>query len=109
MLLYDLMQNGEWIIADTCQKLIDVLPTLVRDDRTGEDILKVEGDDPADAARYGLKTRFKPRKPPVEQRVADKMDKVQTQEPTVRAIYARKIEREERKKQRPVTLRRRRQ
>jgi hypothetical protein len=109
MLLYDLLAHGEWIIADNCRKLIEVLPTLVRDDRTGEDILKVEGDDPADAARYGLKTRFKPRTPPVEQRVAQRMEQVRAQEPTVRAIYARGIESEERKRQRPVTLRRRRQ
>jgi hypothetical protein len=30
------------------------LPQLVRDDRRVEDIRKVDGDDPADAARYGL-------------------------------------------------------
>src|SRR5260370_32390838 len=33
---------------------MDCFPALVRDGRRGEDIRKVEGDDPADAARYGL-------------------------------------------------------
>jgi hypothetical protein len=44
-----------------CPKLIECLPTLVRDiERNSEDVLKVDysenyiGDDPADCARYGL-------------------------------------------------------
>lgn len=109
MLLYDLLANNEWVIADHCKHLIDVLPSLVRNDNNGEDILKVEGDDPADAARYGLKTRLKPRNPPLEARVAERMDSIPVQNPTVRAIYARKFESEERKKQQPMLLRRRRQ
>ncbi|NDQ58031.1 MAG: hypothetical protein GZ088_13245 [Acidipila sp.] len=106
MLLYDLLENNEWVIADNCRKLIEVLPTLVRKVGGEEDIQKVEGDDAADSARYGLKTRHSPRTPPVEARIAQRMEQVVAQDPTVRAIYARKFESEERKKHRPVMLRR---
>jgi hypothetical protein len=52
--MYQLLEADSWTITDNCAKLIDCLPQLVRDDRRVEDIRKVDGDDPADAARYGL-------------------------------------------------------
>lgn len=48
------------IVGEDCPKLVECLPTLVRDPDNTEDVLKVDfpengiGDDPADAARYGL-------------------------------------------------------
>jgi hypothetical protein len=53
-LMYQLLESDPWIITDDCNKLIDCMPHLVRDERRSEDIRKVDGDDPADAARYGL-------------------------------------------------------
>jgi hypothetical protein len=53
-LMYQLLESDAWKIADNCRALIDCLPTLVRDERRVEDIRKVDGDDAADAARYGL-------------------------------------------------------
>ena len=53
-LMYQLLESNAWVITDNCAKLIECLPQLVRDDRRSEDIRKVEGDDSADAARYGL-------------------------------------------------------
>jgi len=53
-LMYQLLESDSWLITDHCAKLIDCLPQLVRDDRRVEDIRKIDGDDPADAARYGL-------------------------------------------------------
>lgn len=52
--MYQLLENDSWVMTDNCAKLIECLPQLVRDDRRIEDIRKVDGDDPADAARYGL-------------------------------------------------------
>lgn len=56
-----LLDEGKWVISRECEKLIECLPTLVRDmERNPEDVLKVDwsenyvGDDPADSARYGL-------------------------------------------------------
>jgi phage terminase large subunit len=53
-LMYQMLESDAWVITENCAKLIDCLPLLVRDDRRIEDIRKVDGDDPADAARYGL-------------------------------------------------------
>jgi hypothetical protein len=53
-LMYQLMETDAWTITENCARLIECLPLLIRDDRRVEDIRKVDGDDPADAARYGL-------------------------------------------------------
>ena len=53
-LMYQMLESDAWVITDNCGKLIECIPQLVRDDRRQEDIRKVDGDDPADAARYGL-------------------------------------------------------
>jgi hypothetical protein len=53
-LMYQLLESDSWLITDNCAKLIDCMPQLVRDASRVEDIRKVDGDDPADAARYGL-------------------------------------------------------
>ena len=52
--MYQLLESDAWVITENCARLIDCLPLLVRDNQRVEDIRKVEGDDPADAARYGL-------------------------------------------------------
>src|SRR6267142_1561315 len=53
-LMYQSLESDAWVITDNCAKLIECIPQLVRDERRHEDIRKVDGDDPADAARYGL-------------------------------------------------------
>ncbi len=59
-LMYQMLESDSWVMTENCTQLIECLPLLVRDDRRVEDIRKAEGDDPADAARYGLVsgTRF---------------------------------------------------
>jgi hypothetical protein len=58
MLMYQMLDADEWLLTDNCIELIRTIPTLVRDMARIEDIEKMEGDDPADAARYGLKSRY---------------------------------------------------
>jgi phage terminase large subunit len=53
-LMYQLMETDSWLVTENCAKLIAGLPLLIRDERRVEDIRKVDGDDAADAARYGL-------------------------------------------------------
>jgi phage terminase large subunit len=60
-LMHQLIDKRMWKIHRSCTRLIECLPQLVRDmERNSEDVLKVDysdtfiGDDPADAARYGL-------------------------------------------------------
>jgi hypothetical protein len=52
--MYQMLEDDEWVIAENCRELIEGLPQLVRDERRVEDVRKVEGDDAADAARYGV-------------------------------------------------------
>ena len=52
--MYQLLENDEWVITENCARLIDCIPQLVRDNARVEDVRKMDGDDPADAARYGL-------------------------------------------------------
>jgi phage terminase large subunit len=52
--MYALLEANAWLITDNCAELIECLPHLVSDNERSEDIRKVDGDDPADAARYGL-------------------------------------------------------
>jgi len=53
-LMYQLLERDAWVIAENCGKLIECLPQLVRDEKRVGDVRKVEGDDAADAARYGI-------------------------------------------------------
>jgi len=53
-LMYQLLEQDAWLITQNCSKLMECLPQLVRDTRRVEDVRKVDGDDPADAARYGI-------------------------------------------------------
>ncbi|HLZ11288.1 MAG TPA: hypothetical protein VKP58_01760 [Candidatus Acidoferrum sp.] len=52
--MYQLLENDAWTITENCAKLIEGIPLLVCDDRRIEDVRKMDGDDAADAARYGL-------------------------------------------------------
>ncbi|MGC1418017.1 MAG: phage terminase large subunit [Candidatus Acidiferrum sp.] len=52
--MYQLLESNAWVITENCAKLIECMPTLVRDNTRHEDIRKMDGDDPADSARYGL-------------------------------------------------------
>lgn len=52
--MYQLLESNAWLVTENCAKLIECLPTLVRDNARQEDIRKMDGDDPADSARYGL-------------------------------------------------------
>jgi hypothetical protein len=52
--MYQLLQTDSWLIIDNCSELIQCLPHLVHAEGRKEDIRKVDGDDPADAVRYGL-------------------------------------------------------
>jgi phage terminase large subunit len=110
MLMYQMLDAGEWLLTDNCVELIRTLPTLVRDSARIEDVEKMDGDDAADAARYGLISRYAARRsgmarPPLEQRLAER---VTSADPTIRAIQARKAQLEEPKRTRPVSFLRRR-
>jgi phage terminase large subunit len=102
LLMYQMLDAGEWIITENCAELIRALPALVRDPVRVEDIDKMDGDDAADAARYGLKSRMRARpaaSAPFDQRVAAR---VTSADPTIRAIQARKAEMDDQRRGSPV-------
>ena len=56
-LMYQMLQKGEWQIADTCPKLIEAIPSRMHDEKRPGDVLKVPGDpldDVADDAKSQL-------------------------------------------------------
>jgi hypothetical protein len=110
MLMYQMLDAGEWLLTENCVELIRTIPTLVRDTARVEDIEKMDGDDPADAARYGLKSRYGAcrswqTRAPTEQRVAER---ITSTDPSGRAMQIRKFEMEERLVGKPISFRRRR-
>ncbi len=54
--LYNLLARHEMVVLDTCPRLIEALPGLMRDEKDPEDVLKTDtvGDDCYDALRYGV-------------------------------------------------------
>jgi hypothetical protein len=101
MLLYQMLEEGQWTVADSCSRLIETLPTLTRDPANVEDVLKASGDDPADSARYGLKSRLAPGRAPAEQRIAER---ITATDATSRAIWMQKLLAEERRASRPARV-----
>jgi len=128
-LMYQMLESNAWLITEDCVKLIECIPQLVRDDRRWEDIRKVEGDDSADAARYGLVSggrlagvgpAFGPARAgqappfyspgsappfvhgmPLDEQIARR---VSATDPTSRAIHYQRLESEARKQFRPKPL-----
>lgn len=74
-LMHQLLDSGMWKISRACLKLIECLPTLVRNPDHPEDVLKVDysenyiGDDPADGARYGLQNMLSVSQMPAKERL----------------------------------------
>ena len=108
MLMYQMLESGEWTITDNCIELVRTLPNLVRDQSRVEDVEKMEGDDPADAARYGLKSRYAAyhgdpnawrSRIPLTDRIAAR---AVSPDPTVRALQIRRFALEERRASGPV-------
>jgi hypothetical protein len=131
-LMYQMLESNAWVITDNCLKLIECIPQLVRDIGRIEDIRKVDGDDPADAARYGLVSggrlagvgpAFVPTRagqpPPLNQRVNTPhfvtgmplgeqiARQVSATDQTSRAIHFQRLESEAKKQFRPKKLPRR--
>ena len=131
--MYQLLESNAWVITENCTELIQCMPTLVRDNSNVEDIRKMDGDDPADSARYGLvsggriagvATAFAPSRAgqapplyppgsgahfvtgmPLGEQIARQ---VSATDPTSQAIHYQRLEAEAQKQFRPKKLPRRR-
>ena len=101
MLMYELLREDAWLITENCTQLIETLPTLTRDTENIEDVLKCAGDDVADAARYGIKSRMDPTRGPYSgaaAEIARRSERIVAEDPTSRAIWMRKAEADSRRK-----------
>lgn len=109
MLMYQLLKTGRWKISRQCKRLIECLPSLQRDPKHPEDILKIDGDDPGDSARYGVKTRDLTVNIPVAVVIANRMqaEVVPQASLTDKTIHARRITKEETDKAAPTFYARR--
>lgn len=112
--MYNLLDSNGWIISRDCTKLIECIPTLVRDmERNTEDVLKVDysenyiGDDSADSARYGLQHELAMGGIPINVKVERRVEEAQFTDPTSEMIWRRKWAQEEKRKMAPVHFRRR--
>jgi phage terminase large subunit len=91
-LCYQLLQAGQLVITKNCPRLIAVVPTLIRDvPNNPNDVLAVSGDDPADAWRYGIKTRARRATKPHDLVVREKLAGLQNLDPTSAMIAIRRI------------------
>jgi hypothetical protein len=57
--MYQMLQTGEWQIADNCPRVIEAIRTRIHDEKRPGEVLKVPGDpldDVADDVRYGIYT-----------------------------------------------------
>jgi len=106
-LLYDLFEQDKLLIAENCSTLISALPTLVRDeDRNIEDIKDSPVDHAPDSERYGMFSRLGSVMAPVELRREAAMAKGTSN--TMKAILRDRFDAEEKKRNQPVPLMRRR-
>jgi len=75
-LMYKMLQQELWKIADTCPKLIEAIPSRMHDEKKPGDVLKVPGDpldDVADDVRYGIYTFITSAEKPREMVLAEAM------------------------------------
>jgi len=74
MLMYQMLRDGTWVIGDHCHHIIETLPMMIRDDKNIEDVMKIDGDDAYDSCRYGLKSRYNPKREPMDSRIRKRLE-----------------------------------
>lgn len=94
-LMHQMIESRMWEISSRCSELLDRIPQAIHDDKKPEDVAKFDavegqgGDDPLDAARYGLKSRHSPSRKPPADIIREQLAEID--DPTSRAIHAQKL------------------
>ena len=116
--MYQMLESEQWIIGKNCVELIDRIPQGIHDEKHVEDMAKFDavdgmgGDDPLDAARYGLKSRHSPGRKPldvrvreeVERRIGQPLAEVRPEQYTYVMMQTKIVEAEQRKRDMPIRL-----
>jgi len=108
-LIAQMLDADMLLISDACPKLIECLPTLIRDPDEPEQVLKVDyaqgdtiGDDPADSLRMGLQNMVALTKKPHDVERSEQIQKAigDPENPNYNAAFMKDMEmREQRRKQ----------
>ena len=107
MCMYGLLDAGRWLVAESCPNLIEMLPQLTRDPDNIEDVLKMDGDDSSDSARYGLYSRFGSVRVPVPVQIDRKIAAAKITEPHSEMIFRSKFAKDFRRQAQPIKFGRR--
>lgn len=105
-LMSQMLDTGYWQISEDCKHLIECLPSLIRDPKNTEDVMKIDfpvnniGDDAYDAARYGLQFMCGSSKKPQTELIREKAATIQDQ--TERFFYMHKAMADLKTSQQPV-------
>jgi phage terminase large subunit len=81
-LMSQMLDSGFWQISEKCVHLIECLPSLIRDPKNTEDVMKVDypenniGDDPYDAASMGLQFMCGSSKKPQTEIIREKAETI---------------------------------
>ena len=96
--MYELLRTDKWMITRNCNKLIESLPILTRNEANIEDILKSQTATTWRIPRDTELNRAAPRsaanvtRSGVEANIAARAERIVTDDPTSRAIWMRKLE-----------------
>jgi phage terminase large subunit len=112
-LMYEMLKNGQLEISDQCFNLIETLPSMTRDEKRPEDCQKfdasegkMDGDDSADSARYGLKSRIPSRSKLIELRIEEGISAQKAQgiltDPTSEMIRRAQLQQKMKQASKPV-------
>ena len=95
-LMYNLIKKGELVILDVCKDIILSIPSLMRDPKCLDDVLKVDakGDDCYDALRYGLFGHLAARKKPIALAEAERVAALKKSDPLAAYFLKMKLDAE---------------
>jgi hypothetical protein len=95
-LMYNAIKKGELVILDTCKEIILAIPSLMRDPKILDDVLKVnaKGDDAYDGFRYGLYGHLAARKKPAAQAEAERVIALKKSDPLAAHFLKMKLDAE---------------
>lgn len=95
------IERAKLQIANTCTKLIRLIPRAPRDEKNREEIAEFLGDDPLQGAGYGLYGKFgKPKGVPKSAQIASALDKIA--DPTEKHLTHLQLEAKWKRKSKPV-------
>jgi hypothetical protein len=93
-LLSQLLDSDMWHISEECPRLIECIPSLVRNPENTEDVLKVDyssnqiGDDPYDCSRMGLQYMLGSSRKPASELIREQAQAIE--DPVQRALFVHK-------------------